>query len=163
MALSLGMNAKMYFLSTGTRATWGTADGDGVHEGAAPGNLTEMGNVRDVTLNLEQGEADATTRTNNGWRATEPTLKEGSVEFEMVWDHADPAFVKFFKAWLNRTVIACAALDGDKAVADVEGLWADFKVISFTKNEPLEDVQLVSVTIKPAYSAVAPEWVRVTA
>lgn len=34
-------------------------------------------------LNLEKGEADVTTRANNGWRATKGTLKEGSIEFEM--------------------------------------------------------------------------------
>jgi hypothetical protein len=158
----LGMNAKMYYLATPPRASWGTADSDGVHEGAAPATLTEMGNVRDVTLNLEEGEADATTRANAGWRATEPTLKEGSVEFEMVYDPSNAGFTKFFSAWLNRTVIACAILDGDKASAGTEGLWADFKVINFSKSEPLEDVQMMSVTIKPAYSAVAPEWVRVT-
>ena len=75
MSTKLGMNAKMYYL-TGTRATWGAADADGIHGGAAPSGLTELGNVRDVTLNLEQGEADVTTRSNDGWRATEPTLKD---------------------------------------------------------------------------------------
>jgi hypothetical protein len=53
----LGMNAKIY---------QGAA-------GAALGALTEMGNVRDVTLTLEAGEADITTRANSGWRATGPT------------------------------------------------------------------------------------------
>ena len=162
MAIKLGMNGKMYYLGTGSRATWGTANVDGIHEGAAPAGLTEMGNVRDVTLNLEEGEADVTTRANNGWRATEPTLKEGSVEFEMAYDTADAGFTKILGAWLNRTVIAMAILDADKDTVGTMGLWADFKVISFTKGEPLEEGQTVSVTIKPAYSIVAPEWVEVT-
>jgi hypothetical protein len=42
-----------------------------------------------VTLNLEAGEAEVTTRANSGWRATVATLKEASVEFEMVWDTGD--------------------------------------------------------------------------
>ena len=158
----IGMDAKLYYLSTGERASWGTADTDGIHEGSAPASLIEMGNARDVTLNLEQGEADVTTRSNSGWRATEPTLKEGSVEFEMIYDPADAGFTKVLGAWLNRTPIAMAILDGAKDLAGVMGLWADFKVISFTKSEPLEEGQTVSVTIKPAYSAVAPEWVRVS-
>lgn len=163
MALKLGMDGKMYFLSTGSRATWGTADGDGVHEGAAPGNLTEMGNVRDVTLNLEHGEADVTTRSNGGWRASAATLKEGTVEFDMIYDTADASFTKIFAAWLAKSTIALAILDGANSVVDVEGLWADFNVISFSKSEPLEEGQSVSVTVKPTYSTVAPEWVRVTA
>lgn len=55
---------------------------------------TEMSNVRDVTLTLEAGEADVTTRANQGWRATAPTLRECSVEFEMVWDPADAGFTR---------------------------------------------------------------------
>ncbi|MCA9249808.1 MAG: hypothetical protein KDA54_01620 [Phycisphaerales bacterium] len=159
----IGMDGKMYFLSTGSRATWGTADGDGINQGAAPSNLTEIGNARDVTLNLEQGEADVTTRSNGGWRATDPTLKDGSVEFEMIYDPTDAGFTKILASWLARTTIAMAILDGDKATAGVMGLWADFKVINFSKSEPLEEGQTVSVTVKPTYSTVAPEWVRVTA
>lgn len=158
----IGMNAKLYYLSAGTRATWGAADGDGIHQGSAPANLTEMGNAKDVTLNLEQGEADVTTRSNGGWRATEPTLKDGTIEFEMQYDPADAGFTKVLSAWLNRTTIAMAALDQAKDVAGAMGLWADFKVIGFQKSEPLEEGQTVSVTIKPTYSTVAPEWVRVT-
>jgi hypothetical protein len=121
-----------------------------------------MGNVRDVTLNLEEGEADVTTRANNGWRATEPTLKEGSVEFEMVYDPADAGFHQDPRRvaqphghlpWPSST------LAKDEGTM---GLWADFKVISFSKSEPLEEGQMVSVTVKPAYSTVAPEWVKVT-
>lgn len=157
------MDAKMYFLSTGTRVTWGTADSDGIHEGAAPSSLTELDNVRDVSLNLEVGEADVTTRGNNGWRAFEPTLKDGGVEFEMIHDPADAGYAALLGAWLNGTTIALAVLDGDKATADVTGLWADFKVMNFSKTEPLEEGQKVSVTVKPGKSDVAPEWVRVTA
>jgi len=162
MGTQLGMNGKMYYLASGTRATWGTANSGGIHEGSAPTGLTEMGNVRDVTLNLEEGEADVTTRANDGWRATEPTLKEGSIEFEMVYDPADAGFTKILGSWLQRTVIAFAILDAAKEISGTMGLWADFKVISFSKSEALEEGQTVSVTIKPAYSTVAPEWVKVT-
>jgi len=49
----------------------------------------KMGNVRDVTLTLEAGEADITTRANSGWRATAPTLRECTAEAQLeafVWD-----------------------------------------------------------------------------
>ncbi|GAB4138374.1 MAG: hypothetical protein Tsb009_06550 [Planctomycetaceae bacterium] len=54
MTIKLGMEAKLY-RNTGTYAlpTW-----------------VEMINVKDLTLNLEAGEADVTTRGNAGWRAT---------------------------------------------------------------------------------------------
>lgn len=38
--------------------------------------------------------AARTTRANNGWRATAGTLKEGSIEFEMVWDPTDAGFTR---------------------------------------------------------------------
>ena len=72
----LGMNAKLYH---------------GVAGGPAASELT---NVRNLTLNLEAGEADVTTRANSGWRATAPTLRECAVDFEMVWDPADTGFTR---------------------------------------------------------------------
>ena len=65
----LGMNAGLY---------------QGTAEETDPTLMTEVDNVRDVTLTLEAGEADITTRGNSGWRATAPTLRECSVEFQMV-------------------------------------------------------------------------------
>jgi hypothetical protein len=62
------------------------------HGAAGSTPSTEMSNVRDVTLTLEAGEADVTTRANSGWRATAPTLRECTCEFEMVWDPADAGF-----------------------------------------------------------------------
>ena len=58
MAFKLGMDATLYRSATPLDAM-NTAE-----------NLTwvEMGNVRDLTLSLETGEADVTTRANNGWR-----------------------------------------------------------------------------------------------
>ena len=44
---------------------------------------TEVKNVKDLTLNLESGEADVTTRATKGWRASVATLKEASLEFNI--------------------------------------------------------------------------------
>ena len=62
------------------------------------GAWTELKNVKDVTLNLEAGEADVTTRGNGGWRANIATLKDASLEFEMVWDTADDDFTAIVAA-----------------------------------------------------------------
>src|SRR5574338_1303591 len=98
MAIKLGMEAKLLY------KTGGQAGG---------GAWTELGNTRDVTLNLEAGEADVTTRANSGWRATVATLKEASVEFEMVWDTADAGFTAIKNAYLNNTIIGFQVLDAD--------------------------------------------------
>lgn len=136
MAIKLGMEAKLYYGEAGATAT------------------SELTNVKDVTLTLESGEADVTTRGNSGWRATVGTLKTGSVEFEMVWDSADAGFAAIKNAYFNNTPIALAILDG----AEGEGLDADFSITSFSRKEALEEAITVSVTAKPTYSTRAPAW-----
>lgn len=137
MAIRLGLEAKLYHGAAGTTAA------------------SELTNVKDVTLNLETGEADVTTRAAQGWRATIATLKEGSVEFEMIWDTEDAGFSALKNAYFNNTPIALAILDGENG----SGLDADFSITNFTRNEPLEEALTVSVTAKPTYSTRPPAWI----
>ncbi len=153
MSARLGMHARLYRLSSGVRAAW-PANG-------APLNLVELGNVKDVTLNLETGEADVTTRANDGWKATIATLKEGSLEFEAIWDTSDAGFTALKDAYFNNTPIALAVLDAPKDVVGAQGLWADFSVTNLTREEPLAEAISAKVTVKPTYSAVPPQWVTV--
>ena len=140
MSIKLGMEAKLYYGAAGATAA------------------TELTNVKDVTLNLESGEADVTTRANAGWRATVGTLKTGSVEFEMIWDSDDLGFTAIKDAYFNNEPIALAILDE----AGGEGLDADFSITSFSRKEALEEAITVSVTAKPTYSTRAPAWVEPT-
>jgi hypothetical protein len=147
MGVKLGLEAKLYYDPLGAeQSAW-----------------NEIGNAKDVTLNLEKGEADVTTRANQGWRATVGTLKEGSVEWEMIWDTADPAFTAVKDSWFNNTLIGLAVMDGDIGTVGNQGLWADFSIINFTRNEPLEEAITVNVTAKPTYSTYAPNWVTIGA
>lgn len=145
MGVKLGLDAKLY-RNTGTQAApvW-----------------NEIKNVRDATLSLEAGEADVTTRGNAGWRATVATLKDGSVEFDMVWDTADDDFSAIRDAFLNHTALEFAVMDGDIATAGTQGLRATCAVTSFSRNEALEEAITVSVTVKPTYSANPPVWMTV--
>jgi TP901-1 family phage major tail protein len=146
MSVKLGLDAKL-FRNTGTYGTpaW-----------------NEIKNVRDVTLSLEAGEADVTTRGNNGWRATVATLKDGSIEFEMVWDSEDDDFTAIRDAFLNKSAVELAVMDGDILTTGSQGLRASFMVTSFSRNEPLEEAITVSVTMKPTYSANPPSWMTVS-
>lgn len=135
MAYKLGLDAKLFHGEAGTTAT------------------NEMTNVKDVTLNLESGDADITTRAAKGWRISAATLKEASLEFEMVWDTSDDGFKAVKNAFFNNTAIALFASDGDG-----NGLDADFVVSSFSRSEPLEEALTVSVTCKPTLIDRAPTW-----
>ncbi len=143
MAVKLGIDAKLYYCAAGI--------------GGTP-TWSELTNVKNVTLSLQKGEADVTTRANNGWKATAATLKEGTIEFEMVWDTADAGFTAIKTAFFNNTLIGIAAMDGPIATNGSQGLWADCHVIDFSREKTLEDAISVKVTVKPTYSANPPQW-----
>jgi hypothetical protein len=140
MGHKLGMNCKLYYSSTLLTQQNG------------PGQATwnEISNVKDLTLNLETGEADITTRANNGWKATAATLKDGSIEFEMLWDTGDTAFGALKDAWASSAEIALAAMDGAIATVGSEGLAGNFTVTNFSRSEPLAEGVTVKVTVKPS-------------
>jgi len=143
MAIRLGMEAKLYYKTGGQDAV---------------GDWTELTNVKDVTLSLEAGEADVTTRANNGWRATVATLKEATVEWEMVWDTVDAGFTAIKDAFINNAVIGLQVLDD--ATGSGEGLQADFMITNFSRSEALEEALMVSVSAKVTYSETAPTWLE---
>lgn len=151
MAFKIGLDCKAYRLTTGTRAAW---PGTG-----SPSNLDEIPNIRDVTLSISKTTADVTTRGGNGWRLSVAALKEGNIDFEMVYDTADTDFTALQAAFLNNTVIAMAFLDGPAATVGTQGFWADFMVSSFEVTQPLEGAAIVRVSVVPTYSGVAPSWV----
>jgi TP901-1 family phage major tail protein len=138
----LGMNAKIYY---GTAA-------------AALASLTELTNVKDVTLNLSAGEADVTTRANSGWKATAPTLRECTVDFEMVWKPSDTGFAAMKTAFLAGTTVELAVLDGSKSVSGSQGPKGAFGVTKFTRTEPLGEAMTVSISAKMTSFT---EWVSV--
>lgn len=142
MGVKLGMDAKLY-RNTGSYGSpvW-----------------NEVKNVKDVTLNLEAGEADVTTRGNGGWRANIATLKDASIEFEMVWDTADDDFTAIRTAFLTNAAIEFAVLDGPVATSGSQGLRASMAITNFSRAEPLEEAIKVSVTAKPTYATNPPEW-----
>ncbi len=142
MSVKLGLDARLY-RNTGaySSVTW-----------------NEVKNVKDLTLSLEAGEADVTTRGNGGWHATIATLKDGSLEFEMVWDTADDDFTAIRTAFLTNGTVEFAVLDGPVATSGSQGLRAAMAITNFSRSEPLEEAIKVSVTAKPTYSDHPPEW-----
>ncbi len=145
MGIKLGMEGKLY-RNTGSYVS---------------PNWNLINNVKDVTLNLEAGEADVTTRGNAGWRATLTTLKDGSIEFEMVWDTGDADFTALQQAFFGNGVVELAVMDGDIGTAGSQGLRATCMITNFSRTEALEEAIAVSVTAKPTWSLNPPEWLTV--
>ena len=141
MAFKLGLNAKLY---RDTGSAWDL-----------------VGNVKNLTLNMDKSEADVTTRANNGWKANIAALKDASVEFDMVYDLADTDMTTLLAAFLADTSIRFIVMDGllDVAAAGSQGLQASFMINKFTIPQNLEEAIMCNVSMKPTYAAVAPAWV----
>ena len=138
MAIKLGLDAKLF---RGTAGTQGTI---------------EVTNVKDVSLSLESGEADVTTRKAKGWKLSVATLKEASLEITILYDTEDEDFLAFKEAYFSNTPISLFVTDGDTTA---HGLDADFSATGFTVDQPLEEAVTVKVTAKPTASDRAPVWV----
>lgn len=138
MAVVLGLNAKAYVSTT--------------HDGT----YAELTNIRDVTINLEKSEADITTRGGGGFRQSVGTLKDGSVDFQMVWDTADTNFTTFRTAFFDDDTVYCKFLDG----AGGQGLHAAFSIVNFSRSEALEEALMVDVSLKITKDTdLSPTWV----
>ena len=138
MAIIIGLDAKLF---RGTAGTQGSI---------------EVTNVKDVSLRLESGEADVTTRKSKGWKLSIATLKEASLEITILYDTEDEDFIAFKDAYFNNTVISLFVTDGDTTA---HGLDADFSVSGFTVDQPLDEAVTVKVVAKPTASDRAPVWV----
>jgi len=139
MATILGLDCKLYRGAAGATAA------------------TEMKNVTNVQLSLETGEADITTRAAQGWKMSAATLKEASIEFEMLYDPGDADFQAVQSAFFNHTALAIFVSDGSGG-----GLDCDCVVTNFSIDQSLEEAVKVSVTLKPTNiggsSGRAPAW-----
>lgn len=144
-AFRLGKDAKIY-RNSGSRLspTW-----------------VEVSIVKENTLNLEKGEFDGSTRGTGGWRAKAGTLKDASIELEVMHKPTDAAVIAFMDAFLAGTNIEMQIMDGDRTVQGNEGLHADMQVMSMSRAEPLEEGIVWSITVTPGISDDPPVWYRV--
>ena len=147
MPVPLGLDGKLYRNS----ATWATP------------TWNEVDNVRDLTQNLEKGEADLSARNTGGFRARRGTLKDGTIEFGMNFDPADPEFTAIKDAFFNNTVLDMAAMSGDITTTGEQGLRAEMDVLNFSRNENLEEGMTVDVSlaVAPPQTGQTPTWFEV--
>ena len=143
MGLKAGSDSKLYFCVAGI--------------GGVP-SWTEMTKARDATLTLSKKEADASHRGAGKWVITKGHLKDAQIEFEYIWDTSDAAFLVLRASFVNGTSLGIACMDDEIDHALSEGLWADCEVMKFDRKEPLDGNVVVSVTLKPTYSAYPPVW-----
>lgn len=140
MGFTLGLDAKLYYNSaTEGSPTW-----------------VEITPVRDLTLNMDAATADVTTRASGGWRMQVPTLKEVSLDFQMIWDPSDAGFAVIHDAYIANSTVELLILDGPEDTAGSEGMRGSFGITAVPRNEALEDALMcdVSAVLAPNTTAL---------
>lgn len=142
-----GMNAKAYFATVA----------------ATPPDLstmTEIGNIINVNKSTQAATADCTTRANNGWRIKGQTLKELTVDIEMMFKVNDPFYTALKAAYFGNGEIHLAFLTGARELEGSEGPKCNFIVSKFDVKEELEDAIKISATVEPSST---PQWIEIEA
>lgn len=129
-------------------------------ETAVDGSWTELDAAKDVSVPLDKAEADMTSRKSAGWKKTKGGLKDASLTFDLIWDSTDLNVRAIRTAFMTNAPIALAIMDGDIAVNDNEGFVANFEIMGFEFNQPLEEGVTIPVTAKPQDHQ---EWYKVGA
>lgn len=136
MAVKLGLDAKLYV------------------------GGTEVENCRNLSLGLEKTEADVSVRGSGGWTAIVGTMKNVTIEWEMVDDSTDAALPVIISAWIDGTDLAISVEDGGTEYGGGSGIQALCEILSISREESLEDAIIYSITAKPTYAPDNnPEWV----
>lgn len=143
----IGLDCKLYY-NSGTYAspTW-----------------VEIVNAKDVTVPLTKGEAD-TSRRGTEWKTRRGTLKDASIDFQLVQEDGDAAFTALLNSFLNNTPIELLALNGPVGTVGSEGLRATCEVFNFQDAQALESAVVYDVSAKPtpakdgSGNAIDPEW-----
>ena len=145
-ANTIGFDCKIYYnANTYASPTW-----------------TLIANVKDVTLSMEATDIEVANRSASGWSESIQGLKKGAIDFQIDWDTSAAGFTSIRDAFLNGTDLEMAVMDGAIATSGKQGLRATMTVLSFARNEGLEDVVTVDVSVKPTPNANAnPAWLTI--
>lgn len=124
---------------------------------------SEIKNARDVTVPLTKGEAD-TSRRGSTWKTRKGTLKDASIDFQLIQDDGDAHFAALFQSYVAGTKVDILALNGDIGDDNAEGLRATCEVFNFQDAQALEAAVVYDVSAKPTPAKkangdpIVPEW-----
>lgn len=133
-------------------------DGYVYHGASGSTPTTLLANVGNLTLNNGVVETDVTTK-QSGFTLTGVVRHEFSCDFDLLYVPADAGFAALHTAYKTKAPIALLILDGPKATAGSIGIDADFVVTNFAQVQDNSDKMRYNVTVKPAKSSRAPQWV----
>lgn len=130
MTLVNGWDCKIYYGTAGTQAN------------------TLLDNVQDGSLTQGTAEADVSVRATS-FNLTSVVRHDVGFSFELLYVAGNAGFAALETAYRNAAALALLICDGDRTVAGVRGVDADFAVTQFDRNEPIAGKVTHSVTVKP--------------
>lgn len=151
MEPKIGWQCKMYYMPTLARSTFA---GD-------VGSLVEVPDVGDLEVPNEMEEFEVNIRRMGGFKAGIPTIRDVGLEFDLLKNTDDAGYNAIQDAFLARTTIPLAVLDGAKATSGTQGVYADFYVMKFGEPQNVKEGIVNKVRVVPAPSDTAPEDVEV--
>ena len=120
---------------------------------------TEIVSARDVTLQDEMTEADASIRGDGGLAATLPGLRKIGFDCEVLWNTGSTEFNTLHPNYLARTATEFLALDGvSNANSGSQGPRFTGIITKYARKEPLDDSTKADLTVKRTLSANATSW-----
>ena len=125
--------------------------------GSAGLDWTELCAVRDLTLNMERGTTDISTRCSD-MEMAETTLQKIGLEWEMIWDEDDADFAAVLDAYVNNTAIDLKCLSS----SDGSGVSAEWKIVKMNRKEALKEAITAEVSAIPTHVTRYPEWIDAT-
>ncbi len=108
--------------------------------------------IKDLMLKGGKKEADATTRGDAGNEITVGTIKQRSIEFEIVEDTTTGEYTTFSDSYENGTGIDMVILNGLINASGATGVRMTVEVMDFDRDEKLDGVVTRKVTAKPTIS-----------
>jgi hypothetical protein len=129
---------------------------------AAPASATwvELELSRDVSTSMSADKADISDRRSK-FKQTCPAMIDVETTVTLTYVNGDTTLTALRDAFLNRTAIQIAVMDGEVATSGSEGFVYACNVYSTDFAQPLNDGQTVSVTFSLAPTAVVgaePQW-----
>jgi len=105
----------------------------------------EVGEAKDVKINMSRGEVEDSARDTGGFRSFIPGLGEWSLEFMLLKkDPESSAMAAIRAAFLAGTVV-----EDVRMVDDFNNGWeGDVAVTNFSENQPYEDAVAIDVTFR---------------
>lgn len=174
----LGIDCAIYYLAAADRAAAFPVNNFALEAIPAAGKITEIAYTRDVTLNLDKNLADLSSRASGGWTQQVSSLKNASIDFQILWRPDDAVFAELLGRYLDGCPLCMFIMDGEvvwggsATVANatsclgvspyiVSGLYADFTVNTFSRGEPLQEGVTADVNIVPTVGAIRPQWFQI--